>query len=119
MLVRAPNGTYEFIDFRETAPAAAFEDMYAEDEDLSIYGGLARYKTNVGLEDTEADDTQVVSQENYEGSSTCTATTASCPGLTSWHQRSSSLAMASASQKTSSHTWSRVLKVAPTLIIPS
>lgn len=42
MLVRAPNGIYEFIDFRETAPAAAFENMYTEDEDLSIYGGLAR-----------------------------------------------------------------------------
>lgn len=41
MLVRAPNGTYEFIDFRESAPAAATEDMYNEDEDLSLYGGLA------------------------------------------------------------------------------
>ena len=41
MLVRAPNGTYEFIDFRETAPAAAFKDMYNEDVDLSLYGGLA------------------------------------------------------------------------------
>ena len=28
MLVRSPNGTYEDIDFRETAPAAAFQDMY-------------------------------------------------------------------------------------------
>ncbi|KAJ5092017.1 hypothetical protein NUU61_006887 [Penicillium alfredii] len=27
MLVRAPNGSYEFIDFRETAPAAAFQDI--------------------------------------------------------------------------------------------
>ena len=42
MLVRAPNGTYEFIDFRETAPAAAFQDMYNNDTDLSIFGGLAR-----------------------------------------------------------------------------
>ncbi|KAI4941184.1 hypothetical protein J4E91_010975 [Alternaria rosae] len=41
MLVRAPNGTYEFIDFRETAPAAAFEDMYKNNEDASINGGLA------------------------------------------------------------------------------
>ncbi|KAF2645684.1 gamma-glutamyltranspeptidase 1 precursor [Massarina eburnea CBS 473.64] len=41
MIVRAPNGTYEFIDFRETAPAAAFEDMYKENEDASINGGLA------------------------------------------------------------------------------
>jgi len=42
MIVRAPNGSYEFIDFRETAPAAAFEDMYKNDTDASIYGGLAR-----------------------------------------------------------------------------
>lgn len=42
MLVKSPNGTYEFIDFRETAPAAAFEDMYKNNEDASIYGGLAR-----------------------------------------------------------------------------
>lgn len=42
MLVRASNGSYTFIDFRETAPAAAFQDMYNNDTKLSIYGGLAR-----------------------------------------------------------------------------
>jgi gamma-glutamyltranspeptidase/glutathione hydrolase len=42
MLVRAPNGAFEFIDFRETAPAAAFQDMYNNNTDASIYGGLAR-----------------------------------------------------------------------------
>ncbi|KAI1440993.1 gamma-glutamyltranspeptidase [Annulohypoxylon stygium] len=41
MLVRGSDGKYEFIDFRETAPAAAFEDMYNNDTDLSLYGGLA------------------------------------------------------------------------------
>ncbi|KAI0140430.1 gamma-glutamyltransferase 1 [Xylariaceae sp. FL1272] len=41
MLVRGSNGSYEFIDFRETAPAAAFEDMYNNDTDASLYGGLA------------------------------------------------------------------------------
>lgn len=41
MLVRAPNGTYEFVDFRETAGAAYFQDMYVNDTDLSLYGGLA------------------------------------------------------------------------------
>jgi gamma-glutamyltranspeptidase/glutathione hydrolase len=41
MLVRAPNGTYEFIDFRETAPAAAFQDMYKNNEQASLTGGLA------------------------------------------------------------------------------
>lgn len=43
MLVRAPNGTYEFIDFRETAPAAAFQDMYKNNTRASIFGGLARF----------------------------------------------------------------------------
>ncbi|KAE8367894.1 gamma-glutamyltranspeptidase [Aspergillus caelatus] len=41
MLVRAPNGSYEFIDFRETAPAAAFEDMFKNNTDGSTSGGLA------------------------------------------------------------------------------
>ena len=42
MLVRSGNGTYEFIDFRETAPAAAFEDMYKNNTQASLTGGLAR-----------------------------------------------------------------------------
>ena len=42
MLVRGPDGGYEFVDFRETAPAAAFEDMYQGNENGSLYGGLAR-----------------------------------------------------------------------------
>ena len=62
MLVRGSDGSYESIgessvstscqvrrvlmlifmeDFRETAPAAAFEDMYKENPKFSIYGGLA------------------------------------------------------------------------------
>src|ERR1700753_1346436 len=41
MIVRAPNGSYTFIDFRETAPAAAFQDMYNNNTLLSLYGGLA------------------------------------------------------------------------------
>lgn len=41
MIVRGSNGSYEFIDFRETAPAAAFQDMYTNNTDASIYGGLA------------------------------------------------------------------------------
>ncbi len=43
MLVRGSNGSYEDIDFRETAPAAAFQDMYKNNSDASLYGGLARY----------------------------------------------------------------------------
>ncbi|GAD96923.1 gamma-glutamyltranspeptidase [Paecilomyces variotii No. 5] len=41
MLVRSSDGDYEFIDFRETAPAAAFRDMYNNTPSLSVYGGLA------------------------------------------------------------------------------
>lgn len=41
MLVRGSNGSYEFIDFRETAPAAAFENMYVNNTNSSIYSGLA------------------------------------------------------------------------------
>ncbi|KAI4859265.1 gamma-glutamyltranspeptidase [Hypoxylon rubiginosum] len=41
MLVRGSDGEYEFIDFRETAPAAAFEDMYKNNTAASLYGGLA------------------------------------------------------------------------------
>ena len=44
VLVRAPNGTYESIDFRETAPAAAFEEMYKNNVEGSVIGGLARSK---------------------------------------------------------------------------
>ncbi|KAL9010282.1 MAG: hypothetical protein Q9173_004771, partial [Seirophora scorigena] len=40
-LVRSPNGTYESIDFRETAPAAADVDMFKHDPDASLHGGLA------------------------------------------------------------------------------
>ena len=41
MLVRGSNGSYEYIDFRETAPAAAFQDMYVNNTNSSIYTGLA------------------------------------------------------------------------------
>ncbi|ODH48312.1 gamma-glutamyltransferase [Paracoccidioides brasiliensis] len=40
-VVRTPENRYEFVDFRETAPAAAFEDMYKDNEQASITGGLA------------------------------------------------------------------------------
>ncbi|KAK2592369.1 hypothetical protein QQS21_009949 [Conoideocrella luteorostrata] len=41
MLLRSANGTYSFIDFRETAPAAAFQDMFKGNVNASILGGLA------------------------------------------------------------------------------
>lgn len=42
MLARASNGSYEDIDFRETMPAAGFQDMYNNNTNASIYGGMAR-----------------------------------------------------------------------------
>ncbi|KXL48643.1 hypothetical protein M433DRAFT_56714 [Acidomyces richmondensis BFW] len=41
MLVRSSHGDFEFIDFRETAPAAATQDMYKNNTNSSIYTGLA------------------------------------------------------------------------------
>ncbi|RYP43849.1 hypothetical protein DL768_009629 [Monosporascus sp. mg162] len=40
-LVRSSEGKYEYIDFRETAPASAYEDMYKNNTAASLYGGLA------------------------------------------------------------------------------
>lgn len=41
MLIRSPNGSYEFIDFRETAPAASHRDMFVDNPDAAKYGGLS------------------------------------------------------------------------------
>ena len=41
-LVRRPNGSYENIDFREAAPAAATEDMFEAPGASSLLWGLAR-----------------------------------------------------------------------------
>lgn len=40
-LIRDAKGHYEAIDFRESAPAAAFQDMYLGNIRGSIYGGLS------------------------------------------------------------------------------
>jgi gamma-glutamyltranspeptidase/glutathione hydrolase len=39
--IRAPNGTYFDLDFREIAPQNAFEDMYKYNANASMFGGLA------------------------------------------------------------------------------
>ena len=44
--MRSANGSYDSIDFRETAPAAAFQDMFKNNVLGSIFGGLARYIEN-------------------------------------------------------------------------
>jgi gamma-glutamyltranspeptidase/glutathione hydrolase/leukotriene-C4 hydrolase len=41
MLIRTPNASYEFIDFRETAPAASTKDMFVKDPMSAQRGGLA------------------------------------------------------------------------------
>ena len=41
-LLRTPNGTFDFVDFREAAPAAAYENMYNDNANASLVGGLAR-----------------------------------------------------------------------------
>lgn len=41
MLVRDAHGNYETIDFRESAPAAAFENMYQGNAMGSVVGGLS------------------------------------------------------------------------------
>ncbi|KAK1776693.1 gamma-glutamyltranspeptidase [Copromyces sp. CBS 386.78] len=38
MLVRDPDGNYETVDYRETAPAAATQDMYNDDPNASVIG---------------------------------------------------------------------------------
>lgn len=43
-LIRDPHGSYECVDFRETAPARAFQDMFNNNETLSLVSGLARYQ---------------------------------------------------------------------------
>lgn len=42
MLIRTSKGDYQGVDFRETAPAASVEDMFVENPELSLLGGLAR-----------------------------------------------------------------------------
>ena len=41
LLLRDKHGKYEFVDFRETAPAKAAENMYKDNVDASLTGGLA------------------------------------------------------------------------------
>lgn len=41
MLIRSPNGTFEFIDFREKAPEASTQDMFVNDPGLAKIGALS------------------------------------------------------------------------------
>ena len=43
MLVRDKKGRFEFIDYRETAPASSTEEMFNNDTTASLFGGLASY----------------------------------------------------------------------------
>lgn len=42
VLIRTTDGGYQAFNFRETAPAAADEDMFVDDPNTSLLGGLAR-----------------------------------------------------------------------------
>ena len=41
LLIRDSHGNYESVDYRESAPAAAFEEMYHDNFIGSLIGGLA------------------------------------------------------------------------------
>ncbi|KAG5950752.1 hypothetical protein E4U53_004479, partial [Claviceps sorghi] len=41
LFLRTANGSYESVDFRESAPAAAFADMYKCNINARLFGGLA------------------------------------------------------------------------------
>ena len=41
-LARSTNGSYKSIDFRETAPDSAYEDMFKQNVLGSLFGGLSR-----------------------------------------------------------------------------
>ena len=42
-LARSSNRSYETIDFRESAPRASHQNMFRDNINASIYGGLARF----------------------------------------------------------------------------
>ncbi|KAL9046120.1 MAG: hypothetical protein Q9214_000960 [Letrouitia sp. 1 TL-2023] len=41
MVVRSSNGSFDYIDFRDAAPSAAFQDMFNDKVNSSLIGGLA------------------------------------------------------------------------------
>ena len=43
MVVRSSNGSFDYIDFRDAAPSAAFQDMFNDNVNASLIGGLARF----------------------------------------------------------------------------
>ena len=42
VVVRSGNGSFDYIDFRDAAPSAAFQDMFNNNVNASLIGGLAR-----------------------------------------------------------------------------
>lgn len=98
MLIHKPTrkqdvSPYEFVDFRETAPAAATEDMFKDNVNASIYGGQARYSI---LQNSLANyllTWAAASLESYEAWSICTRSTAACHGQSWYNPPSTWLAM--------------------------
>jgi hypothetical protein len=70
-LVRSWTGSYECIDFRETAPAAASPDMFKGNEGASIRGGRFICMLKMWV---------VESQAAFEGWSISIKSTANSPG---------------------------------------
>lgn len=96
MLIRASNGSYEFVDFRETAPAAAFQDMFKGNIDASETTGLAREGLSAILSRYKVlTKTQAVFLESCAGFSTFTTTTLAFLGGILYAPRSKSPVRAS------------------------
>lgn len=103
-MIRSASGSYEFVDFRETAPDAAFEDMFKDNVNGSIFGGLARCGFSTPFRDIADDDT-VESQASLKGSITSTKNMENWLGLQYYNRLSGLLSKVSWSQRTSKQLW--------------
>lgn len=80
MLVHSPQGAFEFIDFREKAPAAATQDMFNNNTEASLFGGLARYGCCRFSNSVKLISTPVAYQGTFAAWIISTKTTDLCPG---------------------------------------
>jgi hypothetical protein len=66
VLVRSKEGAYEFIDFRETAPAAAYEKMFTEETiKLSLRGGLGEACSHSEIIYVTARERRIVARKQW------------------------------------------------------
>lgn len=106
MLVRGSNASYTFVDFRETAPAATIENVYINDNSLSLFGDLASYTSPRRLRDLTPLHRRSAAafQEKFVGWSISTSILANYLGPRSCNRPSTGPAMASKSLRSSSAT---------------